>query len=462
MTTRSLPVVQEEPASSLRPDGRRNYVHPADVHGRFTTRRRVVFGVLTAILLGVPLLRVGGRPALWLDVAHRRFYVFNQSLNAQDFWLAFFAVTGIGFALIVITTLWGRIFCGYACPHTVFLEGIYRPIERLIEGPRNERLRRNAGPMTPEKLMKKTLKHSVFLLVSAFIAHALLSYFVSLPGMLVMMASSPSEHPEAFGWVIFGTALLYFHFAFFREQLCLVVCPYGRLQSALTDDDTLVIGYDRGRGEPRGKAKTQGAGDCVACNRCVAACPTGIDIRNGLQLECVGCAACVDACDEVMTRLHRPTGLVRYDSLNGFAGRTRRFVRPRLFFYSVLGVVGVVVATLAFRTHTPYEAHLRRAAGSPFLVTDEGIMNPMRLQLVNKLEEPQTLRIEVDAREGVEVQLEPREVRLAPHQSRYLPVVARAPSGTIEPGDALLLRIASSVEDAPEQTARMPLIAPGS
>ncbi len=462
MSSRSLPVIQDEPASSLRRDGRRNYVHPADVHGRFTTRRRVVFGVLIAILLGLPLLRVGGRPALWLDIAHRRFYLFDQSLNAQDFWLAFFVITGIGFALIVITTLWGRVFCGYACPHTVFLEGVYRPIERIIEGPRNERMRRNAGPPTFDKLARKTAKHAAFIVISLFISHALLSYFVSLPAMLLMMASSPAEHPEAFAWVMSGSALLYFHFAFFREQLCLVICPYGRLQSALTDDDTLVIGYDRTRGEPRGKATKEGVGDCVDCNRCVVVCPTGIDIRNGLQLECVGCAACVDACDEVMTKLHRPTGLIRYDSLNGFAGEARRFLRPRVFLYAVLGLIGLVVAALAFRTHTPYEAGLRRAAGAPFLVADGVVLNPMRLHVVNKLEEPQTLTIEVDAPAGVEIQLEPRQVSLQPHQSRYLPVVARAPNGTIRRGDVLLLRITSSEEDAPEQTSRMPLLAPGS
>ncbi|MBC7172978.1 MAG: cytochrome c oxidase accessory protein CcoG [Polyangiaceae bacterium] len=460
---RNLPVLNDTPASSLRSDGRRNFVHPADVHGRFHSLRRVVFAVLIAILLGIPLLRIDGRPAIWLDIAHRRFYVFLLELNAQDFWLAFFLITGGFFALTVITTLWGRVFCGYACPHTVFLEGIYRPIERFIEGPRNERMSRNAGPASFEKLARKAAKHFAFVLVSLFIAHALLSYFVSLPAMVSMVAHHPSEHPEAFTWVMVGSAILYFHFAYFREQLCLVVCPYGRLQSALVDDDTLVIGYDSTRGEPRGKLSQTDKGDCVDCRRCVVVCPTGIDIRNGLQLECVGCAACVDACDEVMKKVGRAPGLIRYDSLKGFAGQARRFVRPRLFLYVVLGALGLVVASLAFQSRVPFEATLRRAAGAPFMVTDDGIVNPLRLHLVNKLDASQTIRLEIDAPDDVHVELRTTEIVLGSHESRYVPVVARAPRGVLSRGDELRIRVVATQEDTVrERLVRVPLLAPGS
>jgi cytochrome c oxidase accessory protein FixG len=457
-----LPVIDQEPASSLHRDGRRNYVHPADVRGRFNTLRRVVFAVLIAILLGVPFIRVGARPAIWLDVAHRRFYLFTIELNAQDFWLAFFLVTGAFFALTVITTLWGRIFCGYACPHTVFLEGIYRPIERFIEGPRNERMNRNAGPASFDKLARKTVKHIAFVLVSLFITHALLSYFVSLPVLATMVTSSPLAHPEAFAWVIGGSVILYLHFAFFREQLCLVVCPYGRLQSSLIDDDTLVIGYDERRGEPRGKLSAEGAGDCVDCNRCVVVCPTGIDIRNGLQIECVGCAACVDACDEVMVKVGRDTGLIRYDSAKGFAGEKRRLLRPRFFLYVGLGALGLVVATLAFRSHVPFEATLRRATGAPFMLTEAEVLNPLRLHLVNKLDSPQSLRIDVDAPEGVGVELAAPEVALEPPVSRHVSLVARAPRGVLKRGDELRIRITTETSDEKEREVRVPLLAPGS
>ncbi|MCB9657422.1 MAG: cytochrome c oxidase accessory protein CcoG [Polyangiales bacterium] len=401
MSKRPLPVI-DEPASSLHVDGRRNYVHPADVHGRFLTRRRIVFAVLIAVYVALPFVHVGGRPAVFLDVAHRRFFLFGLSLNAQDFWLAFFVLSGIGFALFVVTTLYGRIWCGYACPHSVFLEGVFRPIERLIEGPRNIRMRRNQGPMSWDKLWRKTLKHALFVLTAFLMSHFVLSYFTSLPALLDMMRSGPSEHTEAFVWMLAMSGVIYFNFAWFREQLCLVVCPYGRLQSALIDSDTLVIGYDTARGEPRGKVGTSGAGDCVDCRRCVVVCPTGIDIRNGLQMECVGCAQCIDACDDVMRKLSRPVGLVRYDSLNGLDGKARRVLRPRVYFYAVLGVMGLVAATLALSSRQAFEVNLLRT-GAPFAVDAEGhVLDILNLHLVNKRDEQVRFRIEpVDPNDGL-------------------------------------------------------------
>ncbi|HEX2679033.1 MAG TPA: 4Fe-4S dicluster domain-containing protein, partial [Polyangiales bacterium] len=275
-------------ASSLRADGSRNFVHPADVHGRFDVRRKLAFTGLIALLALLPWIQVGGHPAVFLDFVHRSFYLLGATFNAQDTWLVFFLLTGVGFLLIVSTALWGRVWCGYACPQTVFLEGLFRPIERAIEGPRAERMRRNAGPMSFDKLWRKLLKHAIFVLLAFLVAHVIVSYFVSLPALYHMVLHAPAEHPEAFAWAIALTAGLYFNFFWFREQMCLIICPYGRLQSVLSDSDTLVIGYDAHRGEPRGKAhgkiKEAGRGDCVDCNRCVVVCPTGIDIRNGLQL----------------------------------------------------------------------------------------------------------------------------------------------------------------------------------
>jgi cytochrome c oxidase accessory protein FixG len=200
------------------------------------------------------------------------------------------------------------------------------------------------------------------LLLSFVVAHVFLSYFVSLSALFAMMRDRPLEHPEAFAWAASMTLVMYGNFAWFREQLCLVICPYGRLQSVLTDSDSMVIGYDALRGEPRGKAKDKANGDCVDCGRCVVVCPTGIDIRNGLQMECIGCAACVDACDEVMTKLHRPRGLIRYDSQAGLSRLAKRFWRPRVFVYLGFGVLGLLVATLLTRTRVPFEANLFRLA----------------------------------------------------------------------------------------------------
>ncbi len=459
MTVR-LPVLQDEPASSLRADGRRNHVHPADVDGRFTRRRRWIFRLLIAILVAIPFVRIDGHPAVYLDVARGRFFLGTASLNAQDFWLSFFVLSGVAFALIVATSLFGRVFCGYACPHTVFLEGLYRPIERFLEGPRNERMRRNAGPATPDKVARKVAKYAAFVGLSALLAHTFLSYFVSLPTLLVMVRQPPSAHPEAFAWTMSLTALLTFHFAIFREQLCLVVCPYGRLQSALVDEDTLVIGYDVARGEPRGRVGTEGAGDCVDCRRCVVVCPTGIDIRNGLQMECVGCAACVDACDAVMEKLGRAPGLVRYDSPRGLAGGPRRFVRPRLALYAVLGVAGLVVATLAFRTHAPFEASLRRAAGAPFLVVGDEVVTPLRVHLVNKLASPQTLHVTASAPPAVRVEIDADQVVVGPHASRYVSIVARVARDAGRPGDRLEIVVTSESDEKPERIS-VPLLGPG-
>ncbi len=447
---KSLPVIQE-PASSLNKDGSRNFVHPADVKGRFTTRRWITFAVLLLIYVALPFIEVGGRPAVFLDVARRRFYLFGAAFNAQDFWLVFFLLSGMALVLFIVTTLWGRVWCGYACPQTVFLEGLYRRVERLLEGPRNQRMRRNAAPMSFDKAWRKGLKHLFFLALSLLLSHVFLSYFVSLPSLAQMVRRSPAEHPEAFAWMAATTGLLYFNFAWFREQLCLIICPYGRLQSTLTDADTLVIGYDKKRGEPRGKRSkrsTEERGDCVDCKRCVVVCPTGIDIRNGLQMECIGCAACVDACDAIMTKLGRPTGLVRYDSLNGFEGKKKRFWRPRLAIYVLALILWSVGSYFAFSSHEPYEANLLRApGGAPFTVEDGVVRNTLQVHLVNKTDEPQRYHLRGLADDaGLEYQIPIADVELPPGGDRHLPVFVELPRESLRPG--LLVRVEVQPEGA--------------
>lgn len=454
-----LPVYQE--ASSITREGKRNFVHPADVRGRFTRLRYAVFAVLIAAFLSLPWIRIGGHPAMFLDVAKRRFYLFGATFNAQDFWLVFFLLSGAGFALMVITTVLGRIWCGYTCPQTVFLEGVYRRVERLLEGKREVRLRRNAGPWNFDKIWRKGSKHAVFLGVSFVIAHAFLAYFVSVPSLFQMLGRSPAVHPQAFAWAMGITGILYFNFAWFREQLCLIVCPYGRLQSVLTDDDTLVIGYDRKRGEPRGKAHDPQAGDCVDCKRCVAVCPTGIDIRNGLQIDCIGCAACVDACDEIMTKLDRPTGLIRYDSMNGLEGKPRRFLRPRLALYALLGVIGVVVAGFALGGRANYEANLLRLRGAPPFVVEDGLVrNSLELHVVNKRNEPTTFQIEPQPEGGLDYVIPMREVTLESLASKRVPVFVRLPAD--QPAKGLSARVSVTYEGngAERKVVTAPFIAP--
>ncbi len=428
---KSLPVLQDEPPQSvLRRDGRRNFVVPADVSGRFTRLKYALYAVLIGIYAALPWVQIGGHPAVQLDVEHRVFHLFGAAFNAQDFWMVFFILSGVGFALIVLTALFGRVWCGYACPQTVFLEGVFRRVERFIEGPRNTRLKRDKDKMSADKVLRKVAKHAAFLGLSVLVAHIFLSYFVSIPSLFAMFQAGPAKHPEAFAWATGMSGTMYLNFAWFREQLCLIICPYGRLQSALTDPDTLVIGYDVKRGEPRGKAKKEGVGDCVDCKRCVVVCPTGIDIRNGLQLDCIGCAACIDACDEVMTKLERPKGLIRYDSLNGLQGLPKRFLRPRVYLYAALGVLGLVVATSLLSRRVPFEANLLRLPGSSFTLEAEQreVRNGLELHVVNKRSDTATFEIKPVAGDDLRFVIAAPKVELKSLESRRVPVFATAPN----------------------------------
>ncbi len=425
----SLPVLRDPLEGALRRDGSRVAMMPADVHGRFDTRRKVVFAMLITLWASLPWLRVGGNPAVFLDIEHRRFYLFGLTFNAQDVWLLFFLVTGVGFGLAYATALLGRAWCGWTCPQTVFLEGVYRRFERLILGSRDTRTRAARSPLTLSRALRYGLLHLVYVVISIGVAHVFLSYFVSLPVMFRMVRASPGAHPEAFAWALALTLVFYGNFAWFREQLCLVVCPYGRLQSSLLDNDSLIVGYDTTRGEPRGKPSDASAGACVDCKRCIVVCPTGIDIRNGLQMDCLACTACIDACDEVMDKLGRPRGLIRYDSLNGLEGRQKRIVRPRIALYTALLVVGAVVATTAFARRSDLEATLLRLPGAPYVVERGTIRNAFELHIVNKRPTRETFVLgpAMDLPSEVELVIPIRELTLEPMGSQRVPVFAIVP-----------------------------------
>ena len=412
---KQLPVLQEDARAraqrgpelkhppkegSLGRDGKRKKPYPADVKGKWQTLRRITYAALIGIWASLPWIKVGGRPAVFLDVDHRLFYLFGNTFNAQDIWLIFFGLTGLGFALLYSTALLGRVWCGWACPQTVFLESLFRPIERIINGPRNVAMKRHDAPMSFDKAWRLGATHTMYFVAALFTAHVFLAYFVSIPKVFEFVKGSPGAHPEAFAWMVGVTALFYVNFGIFREQFCVVMCPYGRLQSVLLDDDSLVVGYDEKRGEPRGKGKKKEGeadttrGDCVDCNRCVVVCPTNIDIREGLQLDCIACTACIDACDEVMDKLERPRGLIRYDSLNGLRGEKRRILRPRIYVYTALGIVGAIVATTAAHKREPFEANILRLKGMPYTREGATIRNAFELHLVNKDADPTTFDIE--------------------------------------------------------------------
>ncbi|MCE9667633.1 cytochrome c oxidase accessory protein CcoG [Myxococcus stipitatus] len=420
--------------ASIHADGSRRALHPADVRGRYITRRRWVFAVLIGIYVALPLVEVGGHPAVHLDVAARRFYLFGATYNAQDFWRVLFLCTAAGFGLLFVTAWVGRAWCGWACPQTVFLEGLYRPLERLFDGPRERRLKQEGMAWTPARAARAAVKHGAYVGVSLLVAHAALSLFVSAGGLVSMVAAGPTAAPVAFAWAMAVTGGLYFNFAWFREQLCVVVCPYGRLQSAMHDRDSIIIGYDARRGEPRGRLvkvkpqePAQPRGDCVDCRKCVFACPTGIDIRNGLQMECLACAQCVDACDEVMDRIGRPRGLIRYDSLNGLAGKPRRMWRPRLALYGVLFVAAVGGLVWNVSQRVPFEANLLRFQGMPYVVEEGRVRNQFELHLVNKNPGESTFTLSVDSPVPAQVVIPQAEVKLASLENFRVPLFITVP-----------------------------------
>ncbi len=381
--------------TTINTDGSRNFLYPADVRGWFTSARVISGYALIAIYLLLPWIPVNGYPAVFLDVAERRFHFFGYTLAAQDTWLLFFAVTGLGFGLFFITALFGRLWCGWACPQTVFLDHVYRRIERWLEGDAAARRALKNAPMTGGKFVRRVVKHGLYVIVSLAITHLFLAYYISIPQLWSFMREAPGEHWASFLFVFISAAVLYFNFAWFREQLCIVICPYGRLQSALTDDHTMVIGYDSKRGEPRGKVGTPDAGACIDCNRCVQVCPTGIDIRHGLQLECVGCSACIDACDEIMEKVKRPKGLIRYDSFNGLNGKPTRWLRPRTILYGVLLLIGATVATISFLNVKPANFLVFRMSGAAYFVAPEDVRNQFMVRLVNKRPVPTDFKVTV-------------------------------------------------------------------
>ena len=423
---RHVPV--RDSVTTINADGSRHFLYPADARGRFTDWRRISAYLLIAIYLLLPWIPVNGHPAVFLDIAEGRFHLFGYTLAAQDTWLLFFGVSGLGFALFFLTALFGRLWCGWACPHTVFLDHVYRRIERWLEGDAVARRALHLAPMSAGKFLRRVVKHGLYILVSLAITHLFLAYFVSLPELWTYMQVAPGDHWAAFLFVFIAAGVLYFNFAWFREQLCIVICPYGRLQSALTDDHTMVIGYDTRRGEPRGKPGTPDAGACVDCNRCVQVCPTGIDIRHGLQLECVGCAMCIDACDEVMTKVSRPTGLIRYDSFTGFAGGRTRWLRPRTILYGALLAVGAAVAAFAFSSVKPASFLVYRTGGAAYFVGPDEVRNQFLVRLVNKRTEPATFVVSTEGlppgvrRSGFEA-----PVTLAPLVESVSPLVLLVP-----------------------------------
>jgi cytochrome c oxidase accessory protein FixG len=423
--------------STLNEDGSRRWLRPRPAPGRFLTWRRVVAYALIAVFTLIPYIQMSGKPIILLDIVNREFTFFGKTFLPTDTLLLALFIVSVFVTVFFVTALAGRVWCGWACPQTVYLEFLYRPIERLFEGRPDAK-----GRVKPVPGWRKAAKYAVFLLCSLFLAHTFLAYFVGVETLFQWMQRSPLEHPTAFLVVAAVTGLMMFDFGFFREQVCIVACPYGRFQSVMLDRQSLIVSYDPHRGEPRGKLKRspkkaagtrkEGGdvslkvlpeepeqGDCIDCHMCVTTCPTGIDIREGLQMECVGCAQCIDACDAVMDKIGKPRGLIRYSSQAAIDGEKPSLIRPRVIIYPLilLTLVTAFIITLAGKQDA--DVIVFRGFGAPYAMLDSGeVANQVRVKITNRSEQTTTYSIAALGAESLRlippdattVTLEPGEV----------------------------------------------------
>ncbi|WP_353721247.1 cytochrome c oxidase accessory protein CcoG [Dyadobacter sp. 676] len=367
--------------------------------------RRVVFSIaIVALLFAVPFVRIGGQPLVLLNVVERKIVLFGIFIGPQDYWL--FGLTMLSFFVFIVlfTTVFGRLWCGWACPQTVFMEMVFRKIEYAIEGDAGKQKLLDKAPWTLAKILKKGLKYASFLIVSFAIANLLLAYIVGT-GELFRITSEPiGDHIALFSGIVVFTAIFYWNFAWLREQACTVVCPYGRLQSVLLDRNSVNVAYDYVRGEPRGKlhkGATRAEGDCVNCFQCVAVCPTGIDIRNGTQMECVNCTACIDACDAIMDKIGFDRGLIRYTSEAVITRKSAGAVTPRTWGYAAVLVLLWSALGFVIATRTDTQTTLFRAPGSRYIENnDSTISNLYTFKIFNKTNRTIQPSIRLDAPRG--------------------------------------------------------------
>jgi cytochrome c oxidase accessory protein FixG len=404
--------------------GTRNWVYLQHVDGRFQRLRRWTFLGLHLVLFGLPWLTIAGRPALLFDLPARRLYAFGATFTAADTVLLLIVLLFAAFSLFFFTAMFGRLWCGYGCPQTVLLDTWVRPIERWIEGERTTRVRRDNAGWTFERARLKAAKWSLFALAAVIVATSFMSFFVPARTLWSLRAS-----PVAYALTGIFAVGWFLDFTWFREQFCNYLCPYARFQSALIDEQTLIIGYDETRGEPRGGKDAKTAGRCIECSKCVTSCPQGIDIRNGFQLECVGCARCIDACTGVMGKLDHES-LIGYSNLATLAGRRTRFWRGRTIAYAALlaGLVLTMGALLV--TRVPFEAAVTRAPGTLYTVDGDGfVRNTYLLRLSNNLAaDPMTFAVQVDGLRDAQVLVPAME--LQPTEHRVVLLIVRAPAVT--------------------------------
>ncbi|MEP0262593.1 cytochrome c oxidase accessory protein CcoG [Dokdonia sp.] len=379
---------------TLNEEGNRAWVFPKKPDGKWYTYRKYVSYILLAFLLSAPFIKINGNQFLMFNVLERRFNIFGFPFWPQDFHL-FVIMMLIGVVFVILFTVaFGRLFCGWVCPQTIFMEMVFRRIEYWIDGDRGKQIRLSKMPWNAEKIKKRVLKWSIFFIISFLIANVFLAYLIGSDQLLRYIVDGPSKHQSTLISLLIFTGVFYFVFAWFREQVCIIACPYGRLQGVLLDNKSIVVAYDHKRGEKEaGRAKfkknedrpSSGKGDCIDCFQCVNVCPTGIDIRNGTQLECINCTACIDVCDQMMENVNLPKGLIRYTSEDNIEKKKKFTFSPRLKGYvAVLGILTAVLIGMLF-LRNDIEARILRLPGQLYEhKTDNIISNVYTFKLVNK------------------------------------------------------------------------------
>ena len=368
-------------------EGSRIYLFPEDVRGKWLDRRSLVYLILILVYLVLPWIYYKGEQAIRLNLVEREFSFFGYIFYAHDAPLILLLLLGFVFAIGFITSLWGRVWCGWGCPQTVFITFLYSKVERLIEGRARERSKLAESPWNTNKILKKSLKWFIFLILSLHISHSLLGYYVGTRELFFITLDSPMENLGLFITMLVITSIFLFDFGWFKEQFCIIACPYGRLQSVIMDSYSKVVGYDYNRGEPRRSKDIEKGkeGDCINCYHCVKVCPTGIEIRNGTQLECIACTACIDACDEIMEKVHKPKGLIRYTTEAELEKLPQQKFKLRsLIYFSIILIISSVFI-YSLQSKSTLNLRMNKIGRSSYIVLkDNQIDNLYRINFDNK------------------------------------------------------------------------------